>query len=681
MQEHDERTHEQSHPIESWWQAPDERSSPAADAVALARYRDLFMQMAEGVLIQDAEGRVIDANPAALHLLGLSMAQLLGHTAMDLRWRAIHLDGTEYQEDEYPAVVARRTGQAVRDAILGVFIPGEERHRWLRVTAAPRTVPGRDRPVGIYVTFDDITGWDRLEDSAHVHEARYQALMDQAADAVFVADLAGRYIEVNPAACTLLGYPREELLGTRIIDVIPHEDEPRLDTVMREELLQGKTHRGEWQLRRKDGTLVPVELSARMLSDQRLLAIVRDISERQRLERELAIRAQQLESLFETDVDAVMLFDATGRTIRMNAAQRRLLGYDAVGYQGAITDPQERVRLFVPRDAHGQPLPKEAWPLSRVLRGERLTGPRAVEMQMRAVDGRALWVNVSGAPIVDQNGRIVGGMTATRDVTVQRQLEQQRMDILQVVAHDLASPLAAISMHLHTLERHARRGEPLPAPDPDLLATLEGAAERMRRLVKDMQVALGLAANQLPLTSRPFDLAALCKREARTMEVATGRKIQVILPQGAVMVRADAERIGQVLTNLLTNADKYTSPERPITLTLRRQHAMSASTETAAAAGPVDEAQQGMGIKIFQEAVVLVQDTGPGIAPIEQERIWERFHRAAGTQPRPGAGGSLGLGLYISRAIIARHGGAMGVESTPGQGSTFWFTLPIAARA
>ncbi|HEV8194398.1 MAG TPA: PAS domain S-box protein, partial [Ktedonobacterales bacterium] len=555
----------------------------------------------------------------------------------------------------------------------------EERHRWLRVNATPRLVPGRERPVGVFLTFDDITEWDRLKETARIQEVRYQALMEQAADAVFVADLAGRYIEVNPAAWKLLGYTHEELLGKRIAEVIPAEETPRLEAVMREELLRGRTHRGEWQLRRKDGRLVPVELSARVLSDERLLAIVRDISERQRLERELAARMQQLESIFETDVDAVMLFDAAGRTIRMNAAQRRLLGYDAVGHQGSISDPAARARLFVPRDVRGQPLPKETWPISRVLRGERLTGPRAMEMRLRTVDGRELWVSVSGAPVVDQNGRILGGVTATRDVTAQRQLEQQRMDILQVVAHDLGTPLGAVGLYLHSLESRARRGQPLPTPAPELLASLEGAVERMRRLLGDMQVALGLEANQLPLASRPCDLAALCRREARAMQVATGRQVRLTVPVGPVIVQADPDRLGQVLANLLTNADKYSPIERRIALTLRLERASAPSAKFAESAG---EAQQHAGAMTPQwRAVVRVQDAGPGIAPNEQERIWERFHRVAGTQPRPGAGGSLGLGLYISRAIIARHGGTMGMESTPGAGSTFWFTLPLAATA
>lgn len=768
---------------------------PSPDpAGALLRYRDLFVNLAEGVVFQDADGRIIDANPAALRLLGMSMDQLVGLTALDPRWRAIHLDGTEIPGALYPGVVARRTGQAVRDAILGVFIPGEEQYHWLRVNAIPRLVPGRERPVGVFVTFTDITGWDYLKQAARIQEARYQALLEQAADAVFVADLNGCFIEVNSAACTMLGYEREELLSKRVVDLIAPEHIPRLAEARRE-MLQGQTYRGEWRLRRKDGVLVPVELSARIMLDGRWQASVRDISmrkrleqevrerteqltrtfeamhegvyvydhtgqllqmnasaralagydvhpelegeptsermarlqprdimgrpmsaeewpvrralrgetitgaapvemvvtshsgseavmhvtaaplrdpegqivgavvvthdvtEQRRLERELAARAREIESIFETDADAVMLFDTNGRTIRMNAAQKRLLGYDAVGQVGYIA-PEDRARMYAISDAQGNPLPQDAWPIYRVLRGETLVGPRAVEMRMRTLDGREVQVSISGAPLYDQQGRIVGGVTSSRDVSEQRRLERQRMDILRVVAHDLASPLTAVKMYLQTQQRSIERGLPPRLPDAQLLETMSHSVLRMERLLGDMRVVVGLESHELALDIQPFDLVALCQQEVRFLLVAEIRELRLNLPDEPVMVQADRDRIGQVLANLLSNADRYSPIEQPITLTLCIERG------TTAAGGA--------------QVRVLIRDEGAGIPEQEQAHIWERFHRVAGAQPRPSTGVSLGLGLYISREIIERHGGTMGLESAPGKGSTFWFTLPLA---
>src|SRR5690348_2931144 len=159
------------------------------DEAALARYQDLFAHMAVGVVFQDAEGRIIDANPAAQQLLGLTREQLLGLTSFDARWRTIQVDGVEVPGAMHPAMVALRTGKPVRNEIMGVFVPGRERYRWLRVNAIPQLTPGGERPAGVFVTFDDITEWDYLEEGARILISRYQALMEQAADAVFVAEI------------------------------------------------------------------------------------------------------------------------------------------------------------------------------------------------------------------------------------------------------------------------------------------------------------------------------------------------------------------------------------------------------------------------------------------------------------------------------------------------------------
>jgi signal transduction histidine kinase len=131
--------------------------------------------------------------------------------------------------------------------------------------------------------------------------------------------------------------------------------------------------------------------------------------------------------------------------------------------------------------------------------------------------------------------------------------------------------------------------------------------------------------------------------------------IELALPrEGAVPVRADGERIAQVVTNYLTNALKYAPEDRPIRVGVE-----------------VDGAH----------AVVRVHDEGQGIAPSEHAHIWARFYRAPGVEHRSGSHVGLGMGLHISRTIVERHGGHVGVESVPGAGATFWFTIPRAAES
>ncbi|MGZ3584536.1 MAG: PAS domain-containing sensor histidine kinase, partial [Ktedonobacterales bacterium] len=779
-------------------------TSVSADAAALVRYQHLFAYMAEGVVFQDADGRVIDANPAALHLLGLTLDQLLGTTSFDPHWRAIHRDGSEAPAEEHPASIAQRTGQPVRDEILGVFIPREERYRWLHVTAIPEIPAGSERPMGVVVTFDDFTEWeDNARAAVRAQEARYQALLEQAGDAIFVAAPDERIIEANPVGCRLLGYEREALLGQRMRDLIPLEEMGRFEGEQAK-VLAGHAHRGRWRLRRRDGQYATVELTGGVQPDGRRLAIVRDITERQRLEgelaervqeietifettvdgimhfdtegrilrmnpalcrffgydttrqgehlttadfiqqfdirdaqgqllapeerapyrilqgetltgqeavgrrlravhgremwvsisgapvrnqqgqiaggvlsirditeqqrleRELAARAQEIETIFQTDADGVILYDSEGRAIRMNNAMRRLLGLDATSRANMLT-PEERAQRISTYDAKGRPLAREDWPVARVLRGETLTGQHAVDLRLRTLDEREIWVSISGAPVRNQQGNIVGGVTAARDVTQQRSLEQQRNDVLRVVTHDLASPIAAVRMYLQTQQRGIDRGEPPRVADPELLETMTHAVSRIQRLLEDMRLVVGLEGSELPLHPRPCDLVALCEQEVQALRMTQpDRNIQVYLPEGAVTTDVDPERIGQVLANLLSNADKYSPIEQPITLTLRIERPKRGRRSV-----------HGAPTVTYKQARILVQDAGPGLPPEEKEHIWERFHRVSSIQPRPGMGVSLGLGLYICREIVVRHSGTVGVESTPGEGSTFWFTVPL----
>jgi PAS domain S-box-containing protein len=516
------------------------------------------------------------------------------------------------------------------------------------------------------------------------HSDLLKRTIEAMTEGVYIYDRVGQLIQINTAGRVFTGYDEQpDLAGLPALDRLAqyqpcdaqgHPLPPEAWPLMR--VLQGEVIT----------TSAPVELYTSMLNGRKRIVsltgaplhdaagqlvgavmVSRDVTEQRRLEEELAARAQEIESIFDADADAVMLFDTQGRTLRMNTAQRRLLGYDVTGRADYVS-PEERALGYAVSDAEGQPLPPEAWPIYRVLRGETLTGPQAVDLRMRTLDGREIQVSVSGAPVANGEGQIIGGVTSARDVTRERQLERQRTDILRVVTHDLASPVTALKTYLQSQQRSLQRGQPRQ-PNSEMLAALIQSIARMERLLADMRVVVSLEAHELSLDRRPCDLVALCQQEANTIQLATEHSVRVELPAESVMVEADQDRIGQVLANLLTNADKYSPLERPITLTLRVE-----SLKLAEAGEPSKQIGRASSTR---QARVLVQDEGPGIPLVEQPHLWERFHRVAGVHARPGAGESLGLGLYINREIVERHGGSIGVKSMPGKGSTFWFTLPL----
>jgi len=399
------------------------------------------------------------------------------------------------------------------------------------------------------------------------------------------------------------------------------------------------------------------------------------------MQQKLRTQTELLERTFEAVHEGVYIYDRTGELIQMNATARAVAGYDEHPEMEQETTQDRLTRLQL-RDPDGNLFPEADWPVYRVLRGEIVAATAPIEMLVTSATGRELTLQVSGAPLRDADGQLMGAVVVTRDVTLQRRLEQQRMDIFRVVAHDLANPLAAIKLYLQLQQRMIERGRAPSAPDPDVLATMVHEVVRMERLLSDMHAVVGLESNKLVLDRKPFDLVTLCQQEVRPMQMAETREIHVNLPDGPVMVEADRDRIGQVLANLLSNADKYSPARQPITLTLRIERGVpSAGDSGGSERSDATDAADVADAAAPQQACVLVHDAGPGIPENEQERIWERFHRVQGVQAQTTKSPSLGLGLYISRQIVQQHGGTIGVESAPGAGSTFWFTLPLAPSA
>ena len=121
------------------------------------KYRELFKTMVLGVVYQDTDGNITDANPAAEQILGLSLDQMQGRAAMDPRCKAIHEDGSDFQSETYPGMVALKTGKEVNNVVMGVFHPLKEEHRWININAVPKFREGESTPYENYMTFDDIT--------------------------------------------------------------------------------------------------------------------------------------------------------------------------------------------------------------------------------------------------------------------------------------------------------------------------------------------------------------------------------------------------------------------------------------------------------------------------------------------------------------------------------------------
>jgi signal transduction histidine kinase len=215
--------------------------------------------------------------------------------------------------------------------------------------------------------------------------------------------------------------------------------------------------------------------------------------------------------------------------------------------------------------------------------------------------------------------------------------------VFGAAAHEIKNALGPLAMTLQLAERQLVAGQPIPPAD---LAFARAQVRRLSRLVEDLMDLSRADLGQLAIRPRDADLVAVVSETVDTFRRGHTAPVSVELPDGPLPVSIDDTRIHQVVLNLLENAGRYSPDGAPISVAV--------STPGAAIAR------------------VTVRDSGPGIAPAEQQRIFDRFVRGAAAEGK----GGLGIGLYLCRMIVERHGGAIGVDSTVGDGAAFWIDLP-----
>jgi PAS domain S-box-containing protein len=557
------------------------------------------------------------------------------------------------------------------------------------------------------------------EAQATARAEQLHTILETMADGVAVYDAEGRPIQmVNHAYRELFALERGpeeyEALTTferaRLVQVrgatgapLPFDATP-IGRALHGEVVDGPE--ADIRARAFDGRELEVNSSAAPLRDPDghvtgAVLVLRDMTERNRLarEREEAYRqaerqAEQLDRVFEAAAEGLLVWDAEGRLVRVNPAARRMLGLDAAPTGYFQLPLSERLARYGARLQQGRPTSTEDCPLLRSMPAALVNTEDRTDshdLRLRSFDGRELEVNGSTAPLRDREGNLVGLVCVVHDVTERNRLAREREaaradelaareasrrleQFLATAAHDLRSPLAAtvgfLDLAQHQTERLAsamQQASPELAPRVDAVrGRLDDAAQGADRLTRLLAVLFDTAAiraGKLELHRAPCDPLALVRAQVEAIRVAAPeRTIQLHAPEeglddAPIAVEADADRIGEVLTNYLTNALKYSPPDRPVAVSI--------------------EVRKG-------RARVAVCDQGTGIPKAEQVRVWEPFHRASEAKVQDGAAGgtqrgSLGLGLHISKAIIQAHGGRVGVKSAVGQGSTFWFSLPLSA--
>jgi len=247
-----------------------------------------------------------------------------------------------------------------------------------------------------------------------------------------------------------------------------------------------------------------------------------------------------------------------------------------------------------------------------------------------------------------------------------RETPQHWNEFIGIAGHELRTPLTTMKASIEFAQRHLDRVKKyevnLPPPVRDYFATLRSCLDRAERqanlqslLISDLLDVSRLHGGYFKLRSERCDLPTLVREVVEDQRLLSPtRSILLELSVGEMMnVLVDANRMRQVISNYISNALKYSDADKQVVVRVERDDA---------------------------HAYVLVHDQGPGLSEAEQQRIWERFYRVPDVQIKSGSSAGLGLGLYISRMIVEQLAGTTGVRSTLGEGSTFWFALPLQKK-
>jgi PAS domain S-box-containing protein len=382
------------------------------------------------------------------------------------------------------------------------------------------------------------------------------------------------------------------------------------------------------------------------LLQQKALSLEAEVAKRGHVEEQLL----HLAAIVASSDDAILSKDLDGIITSWNAAAERMYGYTAQEMVG------RSVSLLFPSD-HQEEFTDI---MERLRRGERVDHFETLRMRK---DGSLLPVSVTVSPVLDRTGTVIGASAIARDISKRLELERQREAFISLVTHELKSPLTSLHVTLQLAQRRLTRlegqGEPLTDEQQRALEevlTLLGRAHHplrtQQRLIDDLLDRAHLQEDKLELHLAECDLVGLVAETIQDLQVAhPARRIAVELPsQDPILVTADRDRLQQVLSNYLSNALKFSPDAAPVRVGITRQ------------------------VEVVR---VWVKDQGPGLSLDQQARIWEQFYQASDTpvQSQEWKAG-LGLGLYICQQLIRRQQGEVGVESRPGQGATFWFSLP-----
>jgi PAS domain S-box-containing protein len=613
------------------------------------RFRALIEHSTDAIALFTSEGTVTYVSPSIERLLGYTPREFMTING----FAVIH-------PDDIPAIADTFQRLLVMPGLVDTkqFRSRHKDGSWCWVETTVTNLLHDPDVQAIMTTWHDISEQKQAEEerkarAEHTEESeqRFRLLADGAPVMIWTSGINKLCTYFNAPWLAFTGRTLEQELGNGWAEGVHPTDKQRCLDIYTSSFDARKPFSMDYRLRRSDGQYrwvldngIPFYAPDGTFTGY--IGSCVDITERRTLEQQLQYSERKLRTLVDSNILAVAVSDSTGRIHEVNDQFAQLVGYSKEELlSGTVVKDQ-----LIPADYREALAQHEETLLS--------TGAMPPwEKECLRKDGSRVPTLMTGALIDRERGL---ALVLFLDISERKEVERRKQEFLSMVSHELRTPLTSIlgliELALMQIELRpnslAPEAETLIGQIEKVLKRASGQVEIESRMVEELLDVSRLEMHKFELSLQRENLVTIVQETvANQQQAARTRQIELVLsPDEVVPVIVDAGRIGQVLTNYLTNALKFAPVEQVVCVRLDRE-------------GTV--------------ARVSVCDRGPGLTLEEQQRVWERFYQGAAPGYQRSDGG-LGLGLAIARVIVEQHHGQVGVESTPGQGSTFWFTLPLA---
>jgi len=507
----------------------------------------------------------------------------------------------------------------------------------------------------------------RAQEALSKSEKWLSTTLSSIGDAVIATDMNGAVTFLNSVAQALTGWGLEEARGKSmdmVFDIVNAETRRPVENPVKKVFREGKIVglADHTVLLSKNGREFDIEDSAApILTDTGegfgVVLVFRDITEKKLAEEETRRQKELLQLILGSMGDGVVVANENGKFLLFNNAAEQMLG---LGATDATPDQwTNRYGLFQP-DTVTPFVPTEV-PLTRAIRGESVDSIQMFVCHPKKPEG--VLISVTGRPLRDEKGTLQGGVVVIHDITLQKRAEEALVlakeeaeraskfkdQFLSTMSHELRTPLNAV-LGFSDLLADERYG-PLNDRQQRYVSHIHTGGKHLLKLISDILDLSKIEAGKMELTRENVSIASAFGEVLSALQPLADKKSQALLQkvETGLQVHADAMRFKQVLTNLVGNAIKFTPEGGRIELAARRAD---------------------------DQVRIEVRDNGPGIPPEQQQRIFDAFVRLAQTG---NATEGTGLGLAITARLVELHGSKLGIESQPGEGACFYFSLAVIA--